>query len=61
MHLDWSVSVWQVSVAIWFIFVFFFTVVRKLDKIIAIFEEFPPHRHLGNDLIYPKGMKPNGD
>jgi hypothetical protein len=61
MHLDYSVSVWQVVAAIWVTFVFFFGIVRKLDKIIAIFEEYPPHRHIGDELIYPKGMRPNGD
>ena len=62
-RLDWTVSVWQVVTVLWVSFVFFFAVLRKLDKIIAIFEEFPPHRHVHGspEPIYPRGMKPNGD
>lgn len=61
MHLDWSISVWQVLAALWVTFLFFFTIIRKLDRLIAIFEEYPPHRHIGEELIFPKGMRPNGD
>lgn len=63
MRLDWSVSVWQVAAALWFGFLFFFAVVRKLDRLLAIFEEYPPHRHFAgiHEPIYPKGMRPNGD
>lgn len=60
MKLDWSVSVWQVCTAIWVVIIFFFGVMRKLDRIIAMLNEFPPHRHVGDQTIYPKGMRPNG-
>jgi len=30
----------------------------KLMRGLAIFQEFPPHRHVGKDVLYPKGMKP---
>ena len=63
MRLDWTISVWQVAAVCWFGFLFFFTVVRKLDKLIATFEEYPPHKHIAGigEPLYPKGMKPNGD
>jgi hypothetical protein len=30
----------------------------KIVRGLAIFREFPPHRHLGKEVLYPKGMKP---
>jgi hypothetical protein len=30
----------------------------KVTRGLAIFQEFPPHRHVGKDVFYPKGMKP---
>ena len=61
MKLDWSVSVWQVLAVVWICFVFFFSVIRKLDALIVVFKEYPPHRHIHSEIIYPKGMRPNGD
>lgn len=61
MRLDWNVPVWQVLAMVWVVFLFFFGVMRKLDKLISIFEEYPPHKHVFGKVMYPKGMKPNGD
>lgn len=59
MRFDWNIPVWQVFTAIWITFVFFFTVIRKLDILIAILKEYPPHKHIGDTIIFPKGMKPD--
>jgi len=31
---------------------------RTLNKLWDLFQQFPPHRHEGEDVFYPKGMKP---
>ena len=31
----------------------------RLGRIISLFEQFPPHRHFGSHIFYPKGMDPN--
>jgi hypothetical protein len=30
----------------------------KITRGLAIFREYPPHRHVGKDILYPRGMKP---
>lgn len=30
----------------------------KITRGLALFQEYPPHRHVGKEIIYPKGMKP---
>lgn len=30
----------------------------KITRGLAILREFPPHRHVGKDVFYPQGMKP---
>jgi hypothetical protein len=30
----------------------------KIVHGLAIFQEFPPHLHVGTEIRYPKGMKP---
>jgi hypothetical protein len=30
----------------------------KITRGLAIFQEYPPHRHVGKDVLYPRGMKP---
>jgi len=31
-----------------------------LAKILILFDEFPPHKHLNGVIIFPKGMTPGG-
>jgi len=37
---------------------FLWKTLRKLDRLIVVFEEYPPHRHVGNSIIYPRGREP---
>ena len=30
----------------------------KITRGLVILKEFPPHRHVGKDVLYPTGMKP---
>lgn len=30
----------------------------RLVRLFAIFEEYPPHRHNADVIVYPRGMKP---
>ena len=30
----------------------------KITRGLAVFQEYPPHRHVGKDILFPKGMKP---
>ncbi len=32
-------------------------VVRRLDRFIEMMKHFPPHRHVGNKIQYPKGYE----
>lgn len=32
-----------------------------LGEVRTLLREFPPHRHIGLRLIYPKGYRPDGD
>jgi hypothetical protein len=34
------------------------TNVFGLIKLLVIFKEFPPHRHVDEQIVYPMGMKP---
>lgn len=63
MTFDWTISIWQVLTVIWLTFIFFFVLVRKVDKLMLILEDYPPHKHVRGigEPIYPKGMRPNGD
>lgn len=31
----------------------------KIVKLFAILQEYPPHRHNGDVIVYPRGMKPD--
>ena len=31
---------------------------RVLDRFYNLFKDFPPHRHVGRDILYPKGYSP---
>lgn len=31
---------------------------RKLDRLLGIFETFPPHLHDNGRIVYPKGYEP---
>jgi len=33
-------------------------VVAKMNRLISIFEDFPPHRHANGTIVYPKGFAP---
>jgi hypothetical protein len=33
-------------------------VMRRLSKVLVFFEEYPPHRHVGDQILYPKGYSP---
>lgn len=33
-------------------------VIRKFNQILDVFREYPPHRHVGDEILYPAGMKP---
>lgn len=36
-----------------------YKVMRRVDRFLAIFEDYPPHRHVnGSRIIYPKGYEP---
>lgn len=54
MHWDWTVHLGEIIGGI----SFGVAVLRKLDRLIVVFEEYPPHRHAGNTIIYPKGQEP---
>ena len=32
---------------------------RKLDRILSILEDYPPHRHVNGKVIYPKNYEPS--
>jgi hypothetical protein len=31
---------------------------RVLNRFLDVLREFPPHRHVGNQVLYPKDMTP---
>jgi len=31
---------------------------RVLNRVWDVLQEYPPHRHVGKQVLYPKGMKP---
>jgi hypothetical protein len=33
-------------------------VISKINRLISIFEDFPPHRHVNGTVLYPKGFAP---
>lgn len=30
----------------------------KIMRGLAVFQEYPPHRHVGKQILYPRDMKP---
>jgi hypothetical protein len=39
-------------------FIAFLVVYSKMVRLLSIIEQFPPHRHVGNAILYPSGMEP---
>jgi len=37
---------------------FYTKVVRFIDKLEMLIDEFPPHRHVDGAILFPKGMSP---
>jgi hypothetical protein len=31
---------------------------RKLDRILSILQDFPPHKHINGKIVYPKDYAP---
>lgn len=29
-------------------------------RLASVMRDFPPHRHIGHEIVYPKGMAPGG-
>ena len=36
------------------------TMLRKIGRLEQIFQDFPPHRHDNGNIVFPRGMKPEG-
>lgn len=32
--------------------------VRAANRIVDVLKDFPPHRHVGSRILYPKGFEP---
>jgi hypothetical protein len=32
--------------------------VRKINRLVSLFGDFPPHRHDNGHILYPKGYEP---
>jgi hypothetical protein len=60
-HWDGTVTFGNVLTMIVFTLVFlkfYSKIVRFIDKIELIIDEFPPHTHVRGLIRYPKGMEP---
>ena len=40
------------------LFYFLWRILAKLTRLLDIFTEYPPHRHVTGQLLYPKGYAP---
>jgi len=65
VHWDWTITAGNIIQIIWFTIVIFgasikiYTkVVRYTDKLQLLMDEYPPHRHVSDQIVYPAGMKP---
>ena len=58
MHWDGTITLGNVLTIIIF-FGSFLAFYAKIVRLFAILQEYPPHRHNGNAVIYPKGMNPD--
>lgn len=63
MRFDWTINLNIVLILTAGILAWgkFFLMVRdEFRDIKAILREYPPHRHVGTGIIYPKDMDPEG-
>lgn len=67
LHFDWTISIGSIITVAWGTVLalgFFLKVMRWIDKLDMIMDEYPPHRHVGSNpqadplIVYPRGMKP---
>ena len=57
MHFDGTITLGNVLTIISFL-IGFLMFYAKIVKLFAILQEYPPHRHNGDVIVYPRGMKP---
>lgn len=66
MHLDWTVNVGQIlimAIILPLMYSFFRFQVTVRDFIMWVKEllrNFPPHLHVGDEIVYPKDLTPGG-
>lgn len=63
MHFDWTVTFGDILKLMSFAFgllLIYGKLVKFVTKIEWMMDEFPPHKHIGNnnDILYPRGMEP---
>lgn len=65
IHFEWRITLEGVLQAVWMsavVIVAMWRVWRKMDARLSIImswaKEFPPHRHVGKTMLFPKGMEP---
>lgn len=58
MHWDGTITLGNVLTIISFA-VFFLIFYARIVRLFAIMEEYPPHRHNGDVIVYPRGMTPD--
>lgn len=61
MHFDWTINVPALVGILVFIGgggKFFLMVRDEFTELKRILKDFPLHRHVNGDIIYPKGMAP---
>jgi hypothetical protein len=58
MHWDGTITLGNIlTIAVFFFsFLAFYS---KMVRLFAILQEYPPHRHNGDIIVYPRGMKPD--
>lgn len=59
MRIDWSVPIWPIIVALVTVLGFSYKIIGMLNQILAIFREYPPHKHINGHVLFPKGMSPD--
>ena len=58
MHFSWDISfgtLLSIGVYVTFGVPFFI----RMGKLLQIYKDYPPHRHYGTFIVYPRGMDPD--
>lgn len=58
MKFDGTITVGDILMILSFA-VAFLAFYGRINKLFTIIQEYPPHKHVGNEIVYPHGMSPD--